>query len=173
LHFTGRTRDMVAALLTRMLTQHGARRIGSFLHVLEILARSRSCRPISSAGFTPELNPHDEDRVSRVWEFINRQLDGPLNVPAAARLVHMSDGAFSRFFRARMGKSFPALVNELRVGRACRLLAETDGSVTEIALACGYSNLSNFNRQFLRLKRVTPRAFRRQLAQQSGAAVLR
>jgi len=52
------------------------------------------------------------------------------------------------------------MINELRVGRACRLLAEGEMNVTEIAFACGFSNLSNFNRQFRRLKRTTPRAFR-------------
>jgi AraC-like DNA-binding protein len=75
--------------------------------------------------------------------------------------VHLSEGAFSRFFRAHAGKTFPEFINELRVGRACRLLAESELSITEVAFACGFANLSNFNRQFLRLKQVTPRAFRR------------
>ena len=64
-----------------------------------------------------------------------------------------------------MGKTFPAFVNDLRIGRACRLLAETEMNVTEIALCCGYRNLSNFNRQFLQLKRLSPSEFRRQMRQ--------
>jgi AraC-like DNA-binding protein len=36
-------------------------------------------------------------------------------------------------------------------------------NMTEIALSCGYQNISNFNRQFLRLKRTSPREFRRQM----------
>ena len=59
--------------------------------------------------------------------------------------------------------AFPAFLNDLRVGRACRLLAETEMNVTEVALSCGYRNISNFNRQFRRLKRVSPRQFRRQM----------
>jgi len=55
-------------------------------------------------------------------------------------------------------------LNQLRIGRACRLLAESELSVTEIALACGFANLSNFNRQFARLKQTTPREYRRRLA---------
>ena len=75
----------------------------------------------------------------------------------------MSEGAFSRFFRTHIGKTFPAFVNDLRIGRACRLLAETEMNVTEIALLCGYRNLSNFNRQFLQLKKGSPSDFRRQM----------
>ncbi len=101
--------------------------------------------------------------MSQVCEFIGQRLSQPIRLAEAARLAHLSDGAFSRFFRAHLRRTFPEFVNELRIGRACRLLAESDMSVTEISLACGYTNLSNFNRQFLRLKRRTPREFRRRM----------
>jgi AraC-like DNA-binding protein len=39
-------------------------------------------------------------------------------------------------------------------------LAESERPIIEIAAACGYANLSNFNRQFLHLKNTTPRRFR-------------
>jgi AraC-like DNA-binding protein len=164
LQFAGRQRARVATLLADMVGLRGVRRITAFLEILDTLARCRSVRPIASPGFAPVLEHYAEERVNRVWEYINQRLDGVINVPEVARLVHMSEGAFSRFFRAHMGKSFPSLVNELRIGRACRLLTETERPVTEIALACGYRNLSNFNRQFLRLKKITPRSFRRRLA---------
>jgi len=163
LQFTGRTRDKAAGLMQKMLQQRGVQRINAFLAILDLLARARSARPIASPGFARVLSPHDEERVNRVWQFINEQYQRPISLREVARLVHMSDGAFSRFFRAHMGKTFPAFVNALRVGRACRLLAETELSVTEIALSCGYQNLSNFNRQFARLKKTSPRSFRRRL----------
>jgi AraC-like DNA-binding protein len=78
--------------------------------------------------------------------------------------VHLSPGAFSRFFKTRTGKTVPGFINELRIGRACRLLAETDMPVTNIALGCGFTNLANFNRQFLRLKKIPPREWRRKFA---------
>lgn len=163
LQFTGRTRDKVALLMQKMLALHGVPRINVFLSVLDLLARARAARPLASPGFARVLSPHDEQRVNRVWQFINEQYARPVTLREVARLVHMSDGAFSRFFRAHMGKTFPAFVNALRIGRACRLLAETEMSVTEIALSCGYQNLSNFNRQFARLKKTTPRSFRRRV----------
>jgi len=164
LQVTGRTRDAVAAVMTRMPGLRGVQRITTLLTILDSLARSRSCRPIASPGFAGVHDPFDEQRVNRVCQFINDQLHRPIRLAEAARLVHLSEGAFSRFFRAHLGKTFPALVNELRIGRACRLLAETQRSVTEVALACGYTNLSNFTRQFLRLKKVTPRRFRERVA---------
>lgn len=157
------TRKHVAELLRQMLGQRGLPRIATFLAILDALAQSRRCTPIASAGFSRLVTSHEQERIGRVCQYIDEHYHAELRLGQVAKLVHMSEGAFSRFFHAHMGKTFPAFVNELRIGRACRLLVETERSMTEIALACGYQNLSNFNRQFLRLKQVAPSTFRRQM----------
>lgn len=164
LQVSGRTRDDVASMMKRMLKVNPVERIALLLRVLDTMARSRRCAPIASPGFVPSPVSYDQERINRVYLWINEHLDEPIRLPEAARVVHLSDGAFSRFFRAHLGKSFPEFVNELRVGRACRLLAESETAITRVALRCGYRNLSNFNRQFLRHKGVTPRQFRRRVA---------
>ena len=57
----------------------------------------------------------------------------------------------------------PEYVNELRVGRACQLLAEEQLKVTDLALQCGFQNLANFNRCFRRITGMTPREYRGRL----------
>lgn len=164
----GRTRTQVAQRMDPMGRLSGVRRIALFLEILDLLARSRECRPLASPGYAAGGSPFDQERMNRVFRFINEQFDRPVFLAEAAGLVHLSAGAFSRFFRAHTGKTFPRFVNELRVGRACRLLAEGESSVTEIAFACGFENLSNFNRQFLRMRGVSPSRFR--AAVRRGAA---
>lgn len=161
LHFVGPTRERVAALMQQMATVTGLRRIISFLSILELLANSPHCRTLASRAFADAGQSFDQERMSRVCDFIRERLDQPLFRSDLARLVHLSEGAFSRFFRLHTGKTLHEFLNELRVGRACRLLAEGEMSITEIAFACGFGNLSNFNRQFRRLKHTTPRAFRK------------
>lgn len=161
LEVRGETRSRVAALMAEMARLSGVRRIARFLEILDALARSRDCRSLASPGFASSGNPFDQERMNRVCRFISERLEHPIFLSDVARLVHLSEGAFSRFFRAHTGKTFPVFVNELRVGRACRLLAENEMNVTEVAFACGFENLSNFNRQFLRLKGASPSQFRR------------
>ena len=163
LQFTGRTRDRVEELMHEMARTSGLRRLILFLTVLDILAASREIRTLASAGFTAELNPFNQERVAGLLQFIHERIEQPIHLREAARFVNLSEGAFSRFFQRHTARTFPAFVNELRVGRACRLLAETERSITDIALACGFANLSNFNRQFRRLKHTTPSEFRRQI----------
>ena len=98
--------------------------------------------------------------MSRVFQYISENIHREIGRAEVARLVHLSEGAFSRFFSLRMGRSLPVYINEVRIGRACRLLMETNKGITEIALTCGYNSLSHFNRQFSLLKNTTPSAYR-------------
>lgn len=161
--FSGKTRDDVQALLEQMNATTGLSRLVLFLRVLARLALSTEAHPLASPGFTAAQNPFNQDRMSRVFQYIEKNLGEALRLQDAAREAHLSEGAFSRFFHQHTGRTFPEFVNQLRVGRACHFLASTDLPVTEIALSCGFANLSNFNRQFLRLKKITPRDFRKKL----------
>lgn len=159
----GATRDAVETAMRKMAKTPGVKRIGLFLELLDTIAQANDCPQISSSAFSHAPDTFNEERVNRVCRYINENLHQPITVVQAARLANLSEGAFSRFFHAHLGKTFPAMVNELRIGRACRLLTETDMPVTQVAMSCGYNNLSNFNRQFLRLKGISPRHFRRQI----------
>jgi AraC-like DNA-binding protein len=163
LHFTGPTRKRAAAMLQEMLKLRGVPRIAAFLTLLDTLAQSRSGNTIAIHGFTASLSSYEQERIGRVCQFIDENYHEPLRLLDVAKLCHMSEGAFSRFFRSHMGKTFPAFVNDLRIGRACRMLAETELSMTEIALSCGFQNISNFNRRFLYLKKVSPTEYRRRI----------
>ncbi|HEV2327419.1 MAG TPA: AraC family transcriptional regulator [Verrucomicrobiae bacterium] len=161
LHVTGATRHTVAEKMRRLPDASGLERISSLLSIMNSLARSEELKPIASAGFVPVLNGSDQDRMQRVCDYINGRLDCEIDRAAVAREAHLSEGAFSRFFKLRTGKTLPRYINELRVGRACRFLAEGDTKITDIALECGFANLANFNRRFLEIAGLTPHNYRR------------
>lgn len=162
LHIVGKTHGKVAALMGHMTAVKGMARVALFLQILVVLASSEDSEPIASLGFAANINLYDQERMDRVFQFLNSQLERDLRLSEAARIVHLSEGAFSRFFRVHTGKTFPQFVNELRVGRACALLMEDNLNITEVAFRSGFVNLSNFNRQFRRLKGVSPHEFRQQ-----------
>lgn len=160
LQVTGATRQAVADKMRRLPEANGLERLSGLLSILNTLARSSELKPIASAGFVPVLNGTDHNRMERVCNYINAHLDGIIDRTDVARQAHLSEGAFSRFFKLRTGKTLPRYINELRVGRACRLLAEGETKVTDIALECGFANLTNFNRRFLEISGLTPREYR-------------
>ena len=162
LQVTGRTREIISERMRLLPHLVGAERIAGLLSILGALARSKELQPIASPGFLPLLDRSDQDRMQRVCNHINAHLTGRIDRSRVAREANLSDGAFSRFFKLRTGKTLPQFINELRIGRACRLLAHDDAKITEVALNCGYSNLANFNRRFLEIVGVSPRRYRRQ-----------
>jgi AraC-like DNA-binding protein len=78
-----------------------------------------------------------------------------LSLPDVAKVAGMTESTFSRFFQKNSGRSFTDYLAELRIGRACRLLAETQQPVSGICYEVGYFNLSNFNRNFLKRRGMT------------------
>ncbi len=67
----------------------------------------------------------------------------------------------SKLFSCTAGMSFNSYVNYLRINQACFLLTETADSILDIALACGYDALRSFNRNFRKLKGISPKEYRK------------
>lgn len=162
LRFTGRTQKAAARRMDGMDRLRGLARLAALLEILDLLARSREVRPLSSRRFAPLLRRGDAGRIDRVCRFLNERFTGRVTLAEAAAAAPLSVPAFSRFFRRKTGRTLVAYLNELRTGLACRELIETDRSISDIAFDSGFNNLSNFNRRFLELKGMSPRAFRDQ-----------
>jgi len=137
--------------------------------LLDRLARTDEARLLASEGYAPSAGQGARRRFERALAFIETHLaDESLYLRQVAQAVHLTPSAFSRFFQRMAGRSFVDHVNELRVARAARLLAETDRSVAEIAFACGFGNLANFNRRFRERKHMSPRDFRAHYERSEG-----
>lgn len=161
LSFHGHTRDKIAPLLEQFRPLEGSSRIAAFLHILEILARSKEVKTLASPTYSPSLALYQGERINRVCDLIAKKFKEGITQSEAARTARMSGPSFSRFFRRATNKTFRSFLNEVRIGYASQLLLETDRTVAEACYDSGFGNLSNFNRQFLKLRKVSPRNFRK------------
>lgn len=167
LAFPATLREQVTADVARLPRLEGLQRLLGLMSVLDRLASGGRPRPLASAGYTPAIDAQERDRLAAVIRRIHERLDGGAEPPGRgelARLAGLAERSFSRTFHARLGKTLPQFINELRVGRARRLLTDTDLPVAAVARACGFRNLSNFNAQFRTIAGLTPAAVRRQQA---------
>ncbi|MDR1863118.1 MAG: helix-turn-helix domain-containing protein [Treponema sp.] len=69
---------------------------------------------------------------------------------------------FSTIFREEMGENLSAYLNRLRVENACRLLTETDMSLSDIAGSCGFEDQSRFSKIFKHYTGLSPGKYRGQ-----------
>lgn len=163
--FGGKTREVVTSQIVRMTDLSGPARLQCFLGIVEMLAHSESHHYIASPDYVPALPSADETRIDKVCTWINKNYSEDITLQEAAGLVNMSVSAFSRFIKRSLGKSFTDYLIELRLSQACKLILETDVSISEAAYSVGFNNLSNFNRRFLERKKVSPRLFRQRYHQ--------
>lgn len=115
----------------------------------------------------PTANPGAErehrlmlTRFSSVVRYVAENYTERITTAELAGMCYLSEGHFCRFFKSATGKTPLAYVNEYRIDKATALLANTDATVTEIALSVGFSDVNYFSRMFRRVKGMTPGAFR-------------
>lgn len=147
--------------MDRLWETFGAQRLWNLMQLLEEMAPLRDTHLFASVGYAPVITHRDSERLNRAIQFINNHLTEALKLADAANETGMSPQAFSRFFHRFMGIPFVEYVTSLRISLACRYLLETDKTIAAICYLCGFNNLSNFNRQFLRQKNTTPKEFKR------------
>jgi transcriptional regulator GlxA family with amidase domain len=99
-------------------------------------------------------------RLLRARDAMDRAYAEPLDVPALARVAHMSEAHFIRTFRATFGETPHRYLQRRRVERAMFLLRQTDHSVTEICLDVGFVSLGTFSRTFSEIVGESPTRYR-------------
>ena len=151
----------VYCLLDTLATKE--ERIDQFLDMLRILyelSLDTGARTLASNSFAKTVTGRESRRVNKVKEFIAQHYTEEIKLDDLAGLVAMSPSAFSRFFKQYTGRGPVDYIIDVRMGVAARMLVDTTTSVSEICYACGFNNLSNFNRTFKARRGYTPRDFR-------------
>ncbi|TAI67379.1 AraC family transcriptional regulator [Bradyrhizobium sp. Leo170] len=98
---------------------------------------------------------------------------GDATLDSTARACKISTRTLQRHL-GRMGTSHSAMLAEVRLSIACRLLVDSSKRLSDIAKFLGYTNASSFSRTFVRLMKVQPVVYRQQqLARKQERARLR
>lgn len=161
--FSYETTKLIAPRLIGLTEKHGFDSILELLSVLHTLSTSENMRTLSDIAFSGnESISYNSRRIEQVMAYLNKNFEREISLADAAKQASMSEVAFSRFFKARTGKTFVDTLNEIRLGHASRMLIDTTHSISEIAYRCGFNNLSNFNRMFKKKKDCTPKEFRQE-----------
>jgi transcriptional regulator GlxA family with amidase domain len=131
-----------------------------FLTLLYELSISGNYRTLASSSFAHIDESSDSRRILKVYDYISTHYKNIIHLEYPANLADMTPVSFSRFFKLRTGKTVTDYIIDIRLGHATRLLFDTTHSISEICYACGFNNLSNFNRIFKKKKDCSPKEFR-------------
>ena len=95
-------------------------------------------------------------QINTAIEYITYHYKEAITLDDLARVAALSPKYFCKYFHVVTGKSPMAYLNYYRVERACFLLEQKKNTVTEVALECGFNDVSYFIRCFKKQKGITP-----------------
>jgi AraC-like DNA-binding protein len=166
LQFYGPDAERIKDEIMELTRIQGFQTATMFLNILNSLAQAPRRKLVSNMYESENLIHESKSRrISKVCRHIEENISHKITLSDAAKMVNMSDSAFSHFFKKQTGISFITYINNLRVAKACDLLANTNLSASEICYDCGFNNKSNFIRLFSKRKNMTPIEYRNHISQ--------
>jgi AraC family transcriptional regulator len=100
-------------------------------------------------------------QTRRATEFLETHLDGNVDLQQVAEVCDLSLSHFARAFRQTFGKPPYRWLIERRINKATELLRSTRLPIPDIAVRCGFTDQSGFNRSFKRIYGISPGVWRR------------
>ncbi len=109
------------------------------------------------------LTRRDRDRVGIAARLLAERYNEPWTIPSLARAAGLNARKLKVGFRALLGRTVHAYLEEMRLDAAAQAISE-GSAITEVALSVGYANPSHFAKLFKRRFGSAPRAWQRQAA---------
>lgn len=139
------------------------KRLIKLLDILLELASTKYKTILSGHDSSYLFSDKSNSRIASILDYIDSNYQKKISIQDMADLIYMTKGAFCKYFKKEFKRSFTNYLNEFRVRKVCLLLQETDNNLLDIALSCGYENMSFFHRQFKKHLLMTPMEYRKKL----------
>jgi AraC-like DNA-binding protein len=159
LKINGHTKNLLKPLIKELEHVTGFKRIAILCECLSILENSKDYERLSTQPLN-QLNNKSKNRLDRVFQHTIHSFKKPIDMDEIAAIAGLSKPAFCSYFKKRTNKTYISFLNEIRIGYACKLLMNSSLNITEICYDAGYNSIANFNKQFLKVKSVSPSKYR-------------
>jgi AraC family transcriptional regulator len=133
---------------------------GAILEATSLLRRQLDPQPVAGAADDAKERLLAW-QIRKVLDYIDRQITSRVLVKDLCALVRRSEAHFSRSFRSTFGYSPHAFVVRRRVELAAKYMLQTDMSLSDIALGCGFVDQAHLCKNFRAVTGETPAVWRR------------
>lgn len=100
-------------------------------------------------------------QLKPVLEYIEAHFSGPLSLAELSGVIGMNPKYFCRFFTSITQQTPMNYVNYYRIEQAANMLCNTEATVTEIGLDCGFNDTCHFVKTFKKYKGITPKQYQK------------
>ena len=142
--------------IDQMISLGGFEKTMTLINVLSLLAKHNDYKLLASQGSINSFKHIDNENMVKTFEYVYENFTDTIYLADVANVINMNPASFSRFFKRVNRKTFSNFLNEVRIGFSCKLMMEKSKDITSICFESGFNNLSNFNRQFKKMKGMSP-----------------
>ena len=154
----------IADIMTNMVKMNDTERLYSLFSIFSIFAKKVQYELLSSPQFVSTFLSDENKVMNKVVQFLMQNFQNNIRATDLLKIANMSNSSFCNLFKATYRMTFKDYLLKIRIGYACRQLMENNKSISEIAYKSGFENLSNFNRQFKKIKKLTPKEYHLQVS---------
>lgn len=102
-----------------------------------------------------------DNKVNEIFNFCDENYNKNLTIEEVAKHLYISKAYVSYIFSKILKINFRTYINSIRLGKAIKMLTETNLSITEIAFESGFESIRTFNRVFKNEMKVTPLQYKK------------
>ncbi len=152
----------VQRMMRHVGSLQGVARAAALMRLLDVLSRNYPYRMLTSQSYTAVMPRHQRgDLSANLRRWIAENFREQVTVSDLAVRMGLNASAMCRSFRRDTGRTILEALTGARIGFACKLLSNTDMSVSQIAFDSGFRTVSHFNRCFRDQHQMTPSQYRR------------
>ena len=160
LKILGKTKQLLYDMISDMESLSGVRRIIRLIECLQLIEENKEYEIVSTHE-VKEFNCHKKERIDKIYKYTMEHFYEPITLEQIAGIAAMSVPAFCNYFKKSTKNTYIEFLNKVRIENACKLLIDTEKSINEICYNSGYNTLVNFNKQFHKVKQLTPSRYRK------------
>jgi AraC-like DNA-binding protein len=162
LHLSGETAEKVSRWMQELAAVEGVDQLALLLRILACIRRApvEELTALSSRTLALAAESHYQQAIDKAVRHLAANFREEVRLEEILKLTHLSRPTFARQFKKLSGHTLSEFLNRLRLQAACR---ESDHSILEIAMRCGFTQVSFFNRLFRRMMGESPSGYRRRL----------
>jgi AraC-like DNA-binding protein len=142
--------------MKELIKSTGIDKLLRLMKILDFMSKTEEKQLLASAGYSKIRKSADFNRFDKAHRFMIDHFQKNINLETVSSLIGMTPTSFCRYFKKHTSKSFHTVLNEIRIGHACKLLIENKMNISGVCYESGFSNISNFNEQFKKIKGIPP-----------------
>ncbi len=154
--FFGSAREKLEIMMKEMIKATGIDKLLQLVKMLDFMAETEEKQLLASAGYSKIMKSADFDRFDKAHRYLIDNFQKNISLETVSGIIGMTPTSFCRYFKKHTKKSFHTVLNEIRIGHACKLLIEGKMNISGIGYESGFNNISNFNEHFKKLKGISP-----------------